>query len=76
MVHEHDELGPQRSPRGLRSARGFTLIEIMVVVFILGLLITLVAPRILGRTDEARQTKAAADVKQIEQALSLLITIE
>ena len=38
---------------------GFTLIEIMVVVFI------------LGRTDEARQTKAAADVKAIEQALSL-----
>ncbi len=51
--------------------QGFTLIEIMVVVFILGLLITLVAPRILGRTDEARQTKAAADVKAIEQALSL-----
>ncbi len=50
---------------------GFTLIEIMVVVFILGLLITLVAPRILGRTDEARQTKAAADIKSIEQALSL-----
>ena len=50
---------------------GFTLIEIMVVVFILGLLITLVAPRILGRTDEARQTKAAADIKAIEQALSL-----
>ena len=58
-------------PRPLRSAAGFTLIEIMVVVFILGLLITLVAPRILGRTDEARQTKAAADIKSIEQALSL-----
>jgi general secretion pathway protein G len=55
----------------LRSNQGFTLIEIMVVVFILGLLITLVAPRILGRTDEARQTKAAADIKAIEQALSL-----
>jgi len=52
-------------------AAGFTLIEIMVVVFILGLLITLVAPRILGRTDEARQTKAAADIKAIEQALAL-----
>ena len=57
------------TPRG-RDA-GFTLIEIMVVVFILGLLITLVAPRILGRTDEARQTKAAADIKAIEQALNL-----
>jgi general secretion pathway protein G len=56
---------------GKLGADGFTLIEIMVVVFILGLLITLVAPRILGRTDEARQTKAAADIKAIEQALSL-----
>src|SRR5262245_19228338 len=54
-----------------RSEAGFTLIEIMVVVFISGLLITLVAPRILGRTDEARQTKAAADIKAIELALSL-----
>jgi general secretion pathway protein G len=57
--------------RALRAEGGFTLIEIMVVVFILGLLITLVAPRILGRTDEARQTKAAADIKAIEQSLSL-----
>src|SRR4029450_9515835 len=56
------------SPTRARSEAGFTLIEIMVVVFILGLLITLVAPRILGRTDEARQTKAAADIKAIEQA--------
>jgi general secretion pathway protein G len=54
-----------------RCQRGFTLIEIMVVVFILGLLVTLVAPRIVGRTDEARRVKAAADVKGIEEALHL-----
>lgn len=59
------------SRRRIRSSPGFTLIEIMVVVFILGLLVTLVAPRILGRTDEARQTKAAADIKAIEQAIAL-----
>jgi type II secretion system protein G len=47
------------------------LIEIMVVVFILGLLVTLVAPRIVGRTDEARKVKAVADVKKIEEALHL-----
>jgi len=52
-------------------AAGFTLLEIMVVVFILGLLATLVAPRIMGRTDEARHTKAVADMKAIEQALNL-----
>lgn len=51
--------------------RGFTLIEIMVVVFILGLLVTLVVPKVIGRTDEARQTKAAADLKAIEEALHL-----
>lgn len=55
----------------LRAGAGFTLIEIMVVVFILGLLVTLVAPKIIGRTDEARRTKALADVKGIEEALHL-----
>ena len=54
-----------------RAQAGFTLIEIMVVVFILGLLVTLVAPKIIGRTDDARRTKAAADIKAIEQALDL-----
>lgn len=55
----------------LRIHAGFTLIEIMVVVFILGLLVTLVAPKIIGRTDEARRTKALADIKGIEEALHL-----
>jgi general secretion pathway protein G len=50
---------------------GFTLIEIMVVVFILGLLVTLVAPRIIGRTDEARVVKARADIKAIEEAANM-----
>jgi general secretion pathway protein G len=51
--------------------RGFTLLEVMVVTFILGLLATLVAPSILGRADDARRTKAIADMKGIEQALNL-----
>ena len=55
----------------MKPRAGFTLLEIMVVVFILGLLATLVAPRIMGRTDEARHTKAIADMKAIEQALNL-----
>ena len=60
--------GPQSA---IRSPAGFTLIEIMVVVFILGLLVTMVAPKIMGRTDEAKRTKAAADVRAIQQALNL-----
>jgi general secretion pathway protein G len=43
----------------------------MVVLFIIGLMSTLVAPRIVGRADDARRTKAIADMKAIEQALNL-----
>ena len=68
-------LSPQSSvldsQSAIRSSAGFTLIEIMVVVFILGLLVTMVAPKIMGRTDEAKRTKAAADLRAIQQALNL-----
>ena len=60
-----------RSMRRLSLQTGMTLIEIMVVVFIIGLLVTLVAPRIIGRTDEARVTKAKADIKAIEEAANM-----
>ncbi|MFO1377515.1 MAG: type II secretion system major pseudopilin GspG [Steroidobacteraceae bacterium] len=52
-------------------ARGFTLIEIMVVVVILGILATLVAPAILGKVDEARIAKAQQDIRALETALDL-----
>jgi general secretion pathway protein G len=55
----------------MKRTAGYTLLEIMVVVFILGLLATIVAPRIMGRADDARRTKAIADMKGIEQALNL-----
>ena len=54
-----------------RSARGFTLLEVMIVVFILGLLATIIVPRLAGRTDEARRVKVIADLKSIAQALDL-----
>jgi general secretion pathway protein G len=54
-----------------RHARAYTLLEVVVVVFIIGLLATIVAPRILGRTDDARRTKAAADLASLAQALNL-----
>lgn len=51
--------------------RGFTLIEIMVVVVIIGLLTAVVTTQVVGRIDEARVTKAKQDLKQIEFALTM-----
>ncbi len=50
---------------------GFTLIEIMVVLFILGLLAAIVAPRLIGRTDDARIVEARVQIKNFETALKL-----
>lgn len=51
--------------------RGFSLIEILVVLVILGLLVSLVAPTVLNRVDDARVQKAFADFKAIETALAV-----
>jgi general secretion pathway protein G len=53
------------------SDRGFTLLEIIIVVFILSLLVAIVAPRIIGRTDEARVTGAKIQIRNFETALKL-----
>lgn len=59
------------SPRQLRRSRGFTLIEVMVVIVILGVLAALVVPRVMNRPDEARAVAARQDVAAIMQSLKL-----
>ena len=53
------------------DTRGFTLIELMVVIIILGVLAMWVAPKIMGRPGEARQVKALLDIQNLETALKL-----
>ncbi|MBW1764012.1 MAG: type II secretion system major pseudopilin GspG [Deltaproteobacteria bacterium] len=54
-----------------RSSSGFTLIEIMVVIVILGILVGYVAVRIMDKPEEARQLKARMDIASIETALKI-----
>ena len=55
----------------LRRFAGFTLVEIMVVVVILGVLAVLIVPRVVGRTEEARAAAAKHDLAAIMQSLKL-----
>ena len=51
--------------------KGFTLLELLVVIVILGILATYVGTKIMGRPDEARQTQARVQIQALENALNM-----
>ena len=55
----------------IKTTHGFTLIELMVVIVILGILVSFIAPRLMGRPDEAKQVKARIQMESIETAIKL-----
>lgn len=61
----------QSLKKSTRRQAGFSLIEILVVLVIMGLLISIIAPNVLGRADEARVQKVFADFSAIETALRM-----
>jgi general secretion pathway protein G len=58
----------------MQKAKGFTLIELMIVVVILGLLATVIMPRILDRPDKARRDVAKAEIRTLQSTLALFKT--
>jgi general secretion pathway protein G len=71
VMHRNRVAACARADRLRHSETGFTLIEIMVVVIIIGLLAAVVVPQFLGRVDDARVAKAKEDIQALETALTM-----
>jgi general secretion pathway protein G len=71
LLGSSSDFKPDRPHRSDRPANGFTLLELMVVIIILGVLAGLVLPRFMGRTEEAKRTKAKLQIENLEAALKL-----
>jgi general secretion pathway protein G len=61
----------QTSVKTAHKQRGFTLIEVMVVLLIIGIMASMIAPQILGSQEEAQLKKAAVDIQSLESALEM-----
>ncbi len=60
-----------RIPRALRGNNGFSLIELMVVVIILGILAMYIGPKLMGRTEQAKEVQTRVQIEGLETALKL-----
>ena len=68
------DLLKKRLRRAMGSTRGFTLIEVLIVVAILAILVSLVLPAVLGQTTSARSVAKRSDLKEVEKAVDKLLT--